>query len=125
MSSAWPFELIKEEVIRIVAMIAQEQNIHYDSIYLHSALVDELGFSSLEVATLTVHLENSFKVDPFAQKMAAITDMRTIQDFCLLYDSCLNKKPCALSNPTQKLKATQMGNLNSSQPPSGDTESTP
>lgn len=92
---------IEKSVIDCVMQVAREQNIKILDLKPTHSVVDNLGFSSLDVATLTALLENTFKIDPFTLGYASITEIRTIQDMFNLYDHCLN-------NPDTLNKKTEM-----------------
>lgn len=91
---------IEKAVIDCVMQVAREQNIKIAEISPTHSVVDTLGFSSLDVATLTALLENTFKVDPFTLGYASITEIRTVQDMFNLYDRCINN-PEAFSKTTE------------------------
>ena len=52
-------------------------------------IVDELGFTSLAVASVIANLEEILIVDPFQDEGVMITDIRTIGDLCTVYENCL------------------------------------
>jgi len=81
---------IEKNVLNCIRQVASDQSIDLEEMKFHHAIVEDLGFASLDVATLTAFLESTFKVDPFTSGMAVITEIRTIQDICNLYDRCLN-----------------------------------
>lgn len=81
---------IHSTVITLIERVAQEQALSIDNVQTHHAITDDLGFSSLDVATLASLLELEFDIDPFANDMAAITEIRTVQDIIGLYAKCLN-----------------------------------
>jgi len=49
------------------------------------ALVDELGFSSMDIAILIARFDTELNKEPFADKYA-ITDIRTIADLIAAYE---------------------------------------
>ncbi|UUA73394.1 phosphopantetheine-binding protein [Cellvibrio sp. QJXJ] len=81
---------IHSTVITLIERVAQEQALSIHSVETHHAITDDLGFTSLDVATLAALLELEFDVDPFANNMAVITEIRTVQDIIGLYTKCLN-----------------------------------
>ena len=87
---------IETAVKECILQVAREQLIDIQELKPQNRVVDDLGFSSLDVATLTALLENKFKVDPFSSGMASITEIRTLQDMFNLYDRCLNQ---TIANP--------------------------
>lgn len=89
---------IEIAVKRCILQVADEQGIKVPDLKPEHSVVDTLGFSSLDVATLTALLENTFKIDPFGTGVASITEIRTLQDMFNLYNRCLNNaevKPVA------------------------------
>ncbi len=84
----------KEEIEKgmrlCIQKVADQQSISLERMEAQHRIVEDLGFSSLDVATLTAVLEEEFHVDPFSNNMASITDIRTVGDICSLYDRCLN-----------------------------------
>ncbi len=81
--------LIKNTIIDSIKQIAQEQGINIESINGSDAIVDDLGFASLDIATLVAVLESKLKVDPLSSGKVAITEVRTIDDICEAYSRCL------------------------------------
>ncbi len=53
------------------------------------AIVEDLGFASLDVAVLVATLETKLGVDPFLENKAVITEIRTVDDLCKVYARCL------------------------------------
>jgi acyl carrier protein len=82
---------IENAVKECILQVAREQSIEVKDLKPEYSVVDTLGFSSLDVATLTALLENTFKVDPFGSGLASITEIRTLQDMFNLYNRCLNQ----------------------------------
>ena len=81
---------IEKSVAACIKQVAAEQDIQIPELNPSKKIVDDLGFKSLDVATLTALLEGTFKVDPFGTGVATITEIRSIQDICDLYNKCLN-----------------------------------
>ncbi len=82
---------IRTVVERVIRTIADERDLHLPEITDRTELVDELGFSSLMVATLVASLEEELGVDPFQDENVMITDIRTFKDLCTVYASCLER----------------------------------
>ena len=80
---------VKGVVERVIRAIAEERSLKLPALNEHTELVDELGFSSLMVATLIANLEEAFGVDPFQQEDVMVTDLRTVGDLCEVYSRCL------------------------------------
>ncbi len=81
---------IEKSVHSCIHQVAADQGISVGELTPSKRVVDDLGFSSLDVATLTALLESAFKVDPFSTGQATITEIRTLQDICDLYNRCVN-----------------------------------
>lgn len=81
---------IETSVNDCILQVAREQEIQILELNSQKRVVDDLGFTSLDVATLTALLENTFKVDPFGSGLASITEIRTLQDIYNLYNRCIN-----------------------------------
>jgi acyl carrier protein len=65
---------------KVIRRIAAERNLQLPPLADSTEIVDELGFSSLMVATLLAHLEEEFGFDPFQDENVMITDIRTLKD---------------------------------------------
>jgi acyl carrier protein len=70
-----------ETVRRLVLELAREQGSTLASAQDHHTLVEDLGLSSLDFATLVATLEIELDMTPFAEDFA-ITDMRRVGDLC-------------------------------------------
>jgi acyl carrier protein len=79
---------VKNTVIRVIKMIANERNLTLPDLEDDTEIVDELGFSSLMVAGLIANLEEELGVDPFQDEDVSITDLRTIRDLTDVYSRC-------------------------------------
>lgn len=102
---------IEMAVKECILQVAREQLIEIPELKTQSRVVDDLGFSSLDVATLTALLENKFKVDPFRTGEASITEIRTLQDMFNLYDRCLNKTAANPNVKTSQLEDSEKARL--------------
>jgi acyl carrier protein len=78
-------ETIKEKVKEIILQVADQQGLDINTIEDHQEVVADLGFSSLDVATLTALFEKEFGVNPFLMGIAAVTEVRTINDIGQVY----------------------------------------
>lgn len=83
---------IKVTVKNIIRQIANEQSIPIQDIADEHAIVDDLGFCSLDIATLVALLETEFDVDPFINGLTAVTEIRTVNDICEIYTRFLKDK---------------------------------
>lgn len=73
-----------------IRQIAEEQSIPLKELDDDHAIVDQLGFRSLDIATLVVLLEQNLGVDPFSSFKASLTDIRTIGNLVSVYERCLD-----------------------------------
>ncbi len=76
---------VEEVVIDLVKKIAQEESLSLDNITEATALVDDIGFQSLQLARLVATLEMDHGLDFTSSSDVSITDIRTIGDLC---DAC-------------------------------------
>lgn len=83
---------VKEKIKEIIRQVADEQDIKIESIKDQDAIVDDLGFSSLDVATLAASFEETFGVDPFSTGIASITDVRTVEEVSKVYEKAIKLK---------------------------------
>ena len=70
-----------ETVRRLVLELASEKRTTLQAVEDHQTLVEDLGLSSLDFATLIATLEVELDTTPFVERFA-ITDMRTVGDLC-------------------------------------------
>jgi acyl carrier protein len=82
---------VRSAIESLIRSIAEERNIRLPEIRDTTEIVDELGFSSLMIATLIANLEEEFGVDPFMDEGVMITDIRTIKDLCTVYADSLQR----------------------------------
>jgi len=82
---------VKEVINKVIKAVAEERNLRLPGLRDDTEIVDELGFSSLMVATLILILEEELGVDPFQDEDVMITDIRTIHDLCEVYARCLSR----------------------------------
>ncbi len=83
------YHQINERIKEIIKQVADEQDIEIGPVEDHHAIVDDLGFSSLDVATLAASFEEAFHVDPFSMGVASVTDIRTVKEVCKAYEKAL------------------------------------
>lgn len=80
---------IKQAVLSVIKEVAATHDIELPKLKDSHELVDDLGFSSLQVAALIANLEEELGVDPFEDADVSITDLRTIGDLNQVYVECL------------------------------------
>ena len=98
-------EEIEQKVRECIKRVAEEQYIKIEAVRMESKIVDDLGFSSLDVATLTAFLESAFHVDPFAENLSAITEIRTFADILIFMRGVSIKAPISRAQPRPSLQS--------------------
>jgi acyl carrier protein len=83
------YETVNKKVKEIIYQVAEEQGIVLDGIEDEQAIVDDLGFASLDVATLAALFEEAFQVDPFSTGIASVTTIRTVRDVTTVYEKAI------------------------------------
>ena len=83
---------IRATIKKTLSRIAAEQGKTVAEIEGHMALVDELGFSSLDLAAVTASLDTELGVDPFFDDPSAITELITVDDLCRIYARSLSAR---------------------------------
>lgn len=83
-------QAIDDAVKAAIRQVADEQSIPLERVEDHHAIVDDLGFKSLDISTLVVLLEQNLGVDPFSSFRASLTDIRTVADLVSIYERCLS-----------------------------------
>jgi len=83
---------VNKKIKEIINQVAEEQEIEIGDIEDHHAIVDDLGFSSLDVATLAAYFEEIFGVDPFSMGIASVTSIRTVRDVSRVYEKAMKLK---------------------------------
>lgn len=106
---------INQTVKQYILQVAQDQGMEIGSIEDDHSVVEDLGFASLDVATLTALLENAFDVDPFAENMAVITEIRTVADICEVYKKCLSEEQQEPADNSPADSSPSEGSLNRGQ----------
>jgi acyl carrier protein len=80
---------VQGAIEKAIRDVADEWELDLPPLRRDSELVDELGFSSMTVVSLTMNLEEELGIDPFADRTVMLTDMRTIGDLCDVYGRAL------------------------------------
>jgi acyl carrier protein len=79
----------KSVIEQCIREIARQNKLQLPTLRPDTELVDELGFTSLAVASLIANLEEILVVDPFQDENVMITDIRTVGDLTAVYDNCV------------------------------------
>lgn len=77
---------ISGTVEQVLRTVASDRGIVLGELRDDMAVVDDLGFSSMMVATLIASLEEALGVDPFMEAEVMITDIRTVGDLRAVYE---------------------------------------
>ena len=83
---------VRDVIEKLLRTIAEERGLDLPALAPRTEIVDELGFSSLMVATLIAHLEEELGVDPFQDEDVSITSIRTVQDLADVYAASLERR---------------------------------
>lgn len=79
----------KSVIAQVVREVARQNKLQLPPLRDDMEIVDELGFTSLAVASVIANLEEILLVDPFQDEGVMITDIRTLRDLYTAYDNCL------------------------------------
>lgn len=79
----------KSAIMQVIKEVARQNKLQLPPLREDMEIVDELGFTSLAVASVIANLEEILIVDPFQDEGVMITDIRTIGDLCTVYENCL------------------------------------
>jgi acyl carrier protein len=83
------YETVNKKIKDIIYQVAEEQGIVLENVDDDHAIVDDLGFSSLDVATLAAYFEEAFNVDPFSAGIASVSGIRTVRDITNVYEKAI------------------------------------
>ncbi len=81
-----------QRLCKIIEEVARDYGTAIAAIKEQDKIVDDLGFTSLEVAVLTTKLEMEFQCEPFTNGDAPITDIKTVGQVCRVYDNVINNR---------------------------------
>jgi len=79
------FDEVNKKVHEYIQQIAEDEGLELNSISDESSLRDDLGLSSISLATLGAHLEMEFNVDPFSSNLALASQINTVKDISEVY----------------------------------------
>lgn len=82
---------IRETIIRYIKELSEENNKTLTEIKPEQSIMEDIGLSSIQVATLLSFLETDFGYDPFMSGDVSITDIRTVGELCKIYETTLEK----------------------------------
>ncbi|MCX8131434.1 MAG: acyl carrier protein [Clostridia bacterium] len=81
-----------EKIIKnVIQEILEQKPYKVTEIKDEQRLIEDLGFSSLDIAQLIAHLEIELDADPFSQG-ALISSVRTVKSLIEVYQACLDGK---------------------------------
>jgi acyl carrier protein len=89
---------VNKTIKKLIMQIADEQSIEIVSLSDRDHFVEDLGFSSLDIATLVALLEVEFKIDPFSTNKTVITEISRIEELVDIYYKCLSGKESVSSS---------------------------
>lgn len=76
---------VQDIIVKTIRAVAAQRGLSLPPLMDATEIVDEMGFTSLTVATLIASLEEAFGVDPFEHEDVMIADIRTLGDLCSVY----------------------------------------
>lgn len=82
-----PDDTLRAQVFETILEVAEEEDLQVDEVKDTDALVDDLGFGSLEIAQVIANLEHELGVDPFEE--TPITEIRTAGDLVRAYEKVI------------------------------------
>ena len=84
-------EQINKVIENTIKQIQEQNSYKIPEMRSELKLIDDLGFSSLDIAQLIAHLEMELNVDPFSEG-ALISGINTVGNLCKIYNDCLEGK---------------------------------
>lgn len=84
-------EQVKKVIENAINQIQEQRSYKISELNEELKLIDDLGFSSLDIAQLIAYLEMELNVDPFSEG-AMISSINTVGNLCKVYQECLNNK---------------------------------
>ena len=85
-------EDVKHVIKNTMVQLAADQSKQIGTINDNDNIVEKLGFTSIEVATLISMLDTTFNVDPFGTGEASVTEVGTVGQLTKVYERCLKNK---------------------------------
>lgn len=82
---------LKQTIYSTIQRVAKRKSLEIGVIRDQDALVDNLGFKSLDLARIIAILELKLDLDPFAE-LVSITSIRTVGDLCAAYAKCFSEQ---------------------------------
>ncbi|MCP4109231.1 MAG: hypothetical protein GY749_27520 [Desulfobacteraceae bacterium] len=84
-------DTVYQKTSELILQIAKDQSLPIREVRAENSIVEDLGFKSLDIATLASMLDLEFNVEPFTSNMAAITEIHTVEDLCNVYRQCMGQ----------------------------------
>jgi len=84
-------EQVKKVINNAIQQIQEQKSYPVANLRDDLRIIDDLGFSSLDIAQLIAYLEMELNVDPYANG-ALISSINTVESLYKLYQSCLDKR---------------------------------
>lgn len=82
---------VREKILEEITDIQKHSERGDQPVNDDSQIVQDLGFTSLDVAELIANLEMEFDVDPFSNGVS-LMKVRTFGDFCRVYQEAFQEK---------------------------------
>jgi acyl carrier protein len=84
-------EQTKETIENAIQQILDQKSYKVPALKDELRIIEDLGFSSLDIAQLIAHLEMELGADPFSEG-ALISSINTVGSLCNVYQICLDEK---------------------------------
>jgi acyl carrier protein len=81
----------KESIENAIKQILDQKSYKVPEIKEELRIIEDLGFSSLDIAQLIAYLEMELEADPFSEG-ALISSINTVGSLCNAYQICLDGK---------------------------------
>jgi len=82
---------IEKTIIKYIKELSEESGRSLAEVKKDQSIIEELGLTSLQIATLVSFLETEFGVDPFSTGSIGIMDVNTVEDLCQVYETCIKQ----------------------------------
>ena len=76
---------VKEVVVKYLKELSEENGKTLTEVEDNQSIMDDLGLTSLQFATLISFLETDLNKDPFEDGSISVTDIRTVGELCEAY----------------------------------------
>ena len=80
---------IEQTIIRHIKELSEENGRSVSEVAKDQSIMEDLGLTSLQIATLVSFLETELEVDPFATGNIGIMDISTVGELCSAYEMAM------------------------------------